>query len=492
MFLTFLILFRQPFNFNLKDGSKNYITQKLDHFDSHSSAEFSQLYYVYQTKPGTTPESLVFYFGSEDVPNVDFSYSAIQYAQQTNSTLFALEHRFFGTSYPKGNEYKLTKDSLLQYLTIPQVLNDMAVFINKMKNAFCETCPITLFGGGYLGAIASWFHVKYPHLSTHVVSSSSPIFLNQTLPSYDENVYNIIKSIDSNCLDRITKILNSDPNKDLIYVLAESVSNSILYSSTHPNLINNVCSNLDEETTEDLKIALEYSNKELDDTFESLDYNSYTNTSLESEYRDYRSWMWLKCNEIGLWHTTSSNPTIHLRPNTISEDFFNNICLTLFDKQMTVLDSYNYGKDNIIGTNTIFINAQDDPMRRTFITDNNTMIRRFSFNFEDCSRFDDLANVQSGQIQRETAFSQLNDWINEERNHFNCKHGVRVFGKCRCDEHYAGDSCQHLMHPEKSFKFITILSVAVPTILLLVIGGGVWFCGKREDNEIGARPTLYT
>lgn len=492
MLLTFFILFRKPFNFTINGGSKNYLTQKLDHFDSHSVDNFSQLYYVYQTNPGTDPESLVFYLGSEDIPNVDFSYSVIQYAQKKKSTLFSLEHRFFGSSFPKGKDYELTKDSLLQYLTVPQVLNDIAFFIHKMRESFCPNCSVTLFGGGYLGAIASWFHVKYPHLSAHVISSSSPIIINQTIPTYDEYVYNIIKSIDSKCLDRITKIINSDPSQDIIYAITESLSNAVLYQSTHQDLINSICSNLNEDTIDGLTKALDYSNRELDDTFDSLDFNSYTDASLDSEYRDQRSWMWLKCNEIGLWHTTSSNPAAHLRPNTISDEFYNKVCTTLFDRKMTVLDSFNYGNENIVGTQTIFINARNDPMNHSFIHNNNTMNRRYVYSFEEGSRYDDMIDVPFGQTARNDAFNQLDEWLNEEKNYFDCKHGTRVFGKCRCNEHYGGNECQHLMHPERSFKYITILSVAVPTVLLLIIGGGVWLCGKREDNEIGARPTLYT
>lgn len=495
MFLTFLILFRQPFNFILKGGSKNYLTQQLDHFDSHSSSNFSQIYYTYQVKPGVNPNSLIFYLGSEDVPNTDFSYLAIQYAEKTGSPLFALEHRFFGSSFPEGNEYELTKDNLLQYLTIPQVLNDIAVFINKMRKSFCEKCPVILFGGGYLGALASWFHVKYPHLSTYVVSSSSPIILNQTLPSYDENVYNIIKNINSGCLDSITKILSKITDQNLIYSLSESLSNAVLWESTHPNLINNVCDNLKGDSPDDLIDAVDLSNKELDDTIESLDFNSYADTSLDSEYRDYRSWTWLRCNEIGLWHTSSNNPKSSLRPNILDE-FFNNVCLTLFDRNMTVLKPTHYGNENIIGTSAIFINSKDDPSNQTFIVDNNTMIRRFTYSFTGGSRLDDMLNLKDSQkdsqLKRNDVFNKLDEWLEEEKGPRNCKNGIRVFGKCRCNEHYGDENCNILMHPEKSFRIITILTVAVPTVLLLVIGGGVWFCGKREDNEIGARPTLYT
>ena len=104
------------------------------------------------------------------------------------------------------------------------------------------------------------------------------------------------------------------------------------------------------------------------------------NTSLSSEYRDYRSWTWLRCTEIGLWHTTSTNSSSRLRPVTITEDFFNEICLKLFDRQMSVLDAFNYGNQNMIGTNTLLINAQNDPMSSfSFISNNNTMIRRFSY-----------------------------------------------------------------------------------------------------------------
>ncbi|KAL4560829.1 hypothetical protein LXL04_032984 [Taraxacum kok-saghyz] len=80
---------------------------------------------------------------------------------------------------------------------IEQALADYAqIIIDVKKNMSAENCPVITVGGSYGGMLASWFRLKYPHVTYGALASSAPIlyFLGLT----PENGYSSIVSKDFN------------------------------------------------------------------------------------------------------------------------------------------------------------------------------------------------------------------------------------------------------------------------------------------------------
>jgi len=111
----------------------------------------------------------------------------------------ALEHRFFGESYP-ATDMSLPN---LKYLSSSQALADLARFIQYLKSAApidtASQPPLKLlasaanskfvtFGGSYPGNLAAWFKLKYPALTVGSVASSAPVFAEYNYEQYAQVV----------------------------------------------------------------------------------------------------------------------------------------------------------------------------------------------------------------------------------------------------------------------------------------------------------------
>lgn len=114
-------------------------------------------------------------------------------ANDTRGHLFALEHRFFGTSRPTED----TSVENLQWLTIHQALADLAQFISFIKANYygTESSRVILWGKGYGGSLAVWARQKYPSLVDGTWASSSPINAVLEHPQFMANAFYTIRSI---------------------------------------------------------------------------------------------------------------------------------------------------------------------------------------------------------------------------------------------------------------------------------------------------------
>lgn len=110
-----------------------------------------------------------------------------RFAEEHKGALFAVEHRFYGESFPFDN----TSVESFNYLSLDQVLADFANFIKfiKSSNPAFANSKVIVVGGSYSAALASWMRLKYPHLVDGAWASSPA----------NENVMNFPGQINS-CL----------------------------------------------------------------------------------------------------------------------------------------------------------------------------------------------------------------------------------------------------------------------------------------------------
>nr|GME13686.1 lysosomal Pro-X carboxypeptidase-like [Ipomoea batatas] len=130
-------------------------------------------------------------------------------ASSNAGTEMERKHRFYGKSFPGGDEEVKPNSTTLGYLSSTQALADYAtLIIDLKKNLTATDSPVVVFGGSYPGMLAAWFRLKYPHVTIGALASSAPIlyFDNITSPyafndiitqdfrSESENCYKVIKS----------------------------------------------------------------------------------------------------------------------------------------------------------------------------------------------------------------------------------------------------------------------------------------------------------
>lgn len=240
------------------DVQELYITQKLDHFDPLSTATYQQRYFVsYRYAAGTdvdqslnsssgdgiiettaesrrrhqrrsTMATTVINFlcvGGEGpgfdrsvlVDSVHCTGDMLELASKIMADttirnhvqihLYALEHRYYGKSYPVFETNTTMSESTdsrsspvtlehLKFLSSRQALEDLAHFIRTMNdeitsssggvsdNGDVDDVLWVTFGGSYPGYMALNARYKYPHLVHAAVSSSAPLQLEVDFPGY--------------------------------------------------------------------------------------------------------------------------------------------------------------------------------------------------------------------------------------------------------------------------------------------------------------------
>ena len=161
--------------------------------------------------------------------------------------LFALEHRYYGRSYPQfgvRDDDSAVSNKNLIYLSSKQALADLAHFVSSIGNQLGESYSSDLrsrrrvqktqllsdsatkwvtFGGSYPGMLAAWARLKYPHMIYAAVSNSAPVTPTLDFYQYNNMVASDLMNTDiggsRECLDIIR-----EGHKDISEALIGPVS----------------------------------------------------------------------------------------------------------------------------------------------------------------------------------------------------------------------------------------------------------------------------
>ena len=197
------------------DVKELYITQRLDHFDKTNDATFQQRYFVsyrHQSDSNNLPIISLLCVGGEGpgfdksvlIDSVHCSGDMLELAkriaqtQTHNVVLYALEHRYYGKSYPTfenaktGNQTSPLTVENLRFHSSRQALEDLAHFVHTINRdtGIDEEENImntwVTFGGSYPGMMSLYARYKYPHLIFASVTSSAPLQLTVDFPGYKD------------------------------------------------------------------------------------------------------------------------------------------------------------------------------------------------------------------------------------------------------------------------------------------------------------------
>jgi len=393
-----------------------------------------------------------------------------------NVHVFALEHRYYGKSYPTFEDGSSpVKNENLVYLSSRQAIRDVGHFVpfatNKHLNS--SVVPWVTFGGSYPGMLAAWARLQLPHLIHAAVSNSAPVEATVDMFQYnnyvtqilqDETVggsqqcFNVIqegheaigsiiqKSFFNGSkhylgLERIAKLFNICDGKESLKninnvqnFLSESVI-EIPMQSNDPSCkeqncnIEKLCQTILEKRSKmsalDVlaEIRLAQNGEDCDDIVweKQLDYLS----SPVAQKGGLRSWLWQTCNEFGFYQTCqkSSQCPFARGFHNLNQDF--EICQTAFnvssdEVKSNAHDTLELYKGWDMQTNRVFnVNGDIDPWSTLAITKDhgtqnlpNYMVKGASHHFWTHEVKE--SDSESVNTAREKIHEQVTAWLNED------------------------------------------------------------------------------
>ncbi|KAI6669927.1 hypothetical protein NL676_004812 [Syzygium grande] len=161
-----------------------FFNQTLDHFNyrPESYSTFKQRYLInFNYWGGANSSAPIFVYLGAESP-IDGEPTAIGFltdnAAQFKALLVYIEHRYYGESIPLGMSFEeaLNDTNIRGYFSSAQALADYAAIIMHVKRKLkAGDSPVIVVGGSYGGKLASWFRLKYPHVTLGALASSAPI-----------------------------------------------------------------------------------------------------------------------------------------------------------------------------------------------------------------------------------------------------------------------------------------------------------------------------
>lgn len=164
--------------------------QTVDHTGGSFGSTFAQRYFVdsTQAKGGDSAPVLLWICAEGPCSAAQMQAALAVHAQKLGAHMVALEHRFYGRSFPMPD---LTTPSL-RVLTVEQALGDLQDFVEFMQGAEGLNGKWVAFGGSYSGALAAFFRSTHPELIDAAVSSSGPVRAKEDFEEYDAHIAGVL------------------------------------------------------------------------------------------------------------------------------------------------------------------------------------------------------------------------------------------------------------------------------------------------------------
>ena len=442
LYIFFNFIYSKEISFNF--------TQKINHLNMFNDIYFNQQYIINNNFTNNSSNYIILQISGKeiiDINKINYCEEILLLSKYLSCDIITLEHRFFGKSLPNN----LSKIDIINYLNINNILGDISNFISQKIS---KNFKIILFGLNYGGTLASWFRLKYPHLSEFSIVINSPSTNTFTSNNFDLNYFNYFnnsnKIIFKNFFNEINNIIFNGTSLQIENLLNEfNFSN---FYNTNSFLI------ILFEIFYKYKNIINFNNNNFSIFFKNIINNYSENINFYDALINLHS-TWLSCTEIGFFKTSNDN----FLSNNFNYSFYRNLCLNLFNLSFINKNKIN----NSFITNSIFINYLNNPFYNYSILLNNTSLMRYSFNI---NLFE---------------FNLIFKFIKKNflKNNFQCFNGKKKFNKCICFNGFEGINCLEKSMPYNLFHIFNIFTVLLPTLIFIFYSFYVWNLVEKTDNE---------
>lgn len=508
--------------------------QRIDHFEtvlpfgkSPMDLMFFQsidLDFSYSSQVESPPRVIIYLYGTDELPsdgNISaiYPYSVQQIAKNTNSTLLAIEHRYFGNSLIKFDQ----ATGMPKYLTTKQALADIAFIIDNVRREY-KTDKCFIIGYGYSGLLAALFRLKYPREVDGAWAVSALIQRAGFDDDHDINVAKRLESTTTKCLNmtrdilddinetftgtdtekknKYKKILGMDKpynisDQSVLYEVAEMFNLMISYTNESNDLVSNYCYDIQQKPTIEI-FAKTFTN--IVNTYGG-GYQNFDLLNPNMTDKD-KSELYVRCNEIGLFHvapSSSSHSNFHFRSKLINSNFYENVCKTQINVESIgniEIFEKEYGGKNFSGTSILFTQSINDLEHHLMVSQNIESREIYTIDIDSISidaelREPNVNDSQSLLDVRSRAIKIVSEWIGTKFENTCNKHGHRILHHCKCDELWEGHDCSIHSMSLKRFRVLSAISTALPTIVMLIIGFAAWKTILADPTNEQNKPVIF-
>lgn len=347
---------------------------RVDHFNPLDRRTYDARYFVNSQLYLPGGPIFIYVSGGFEVYDQFLNGGAVfEIAQDVRGLVFALEHRYYGTSRPTED----TSVENLRWLTIHQAAADIAQFVAFVRANYngAQNSRVILWGRGYGGALAVWARQKYPNAVDGVWASSSPINAIIDHAQFMRNTYYTINSIggpecgnvirgafrmmedairlrDTSYIEqrlRLCSPIDIDIDEDvtrLFFGIANEIGNSFVANSRYPD-IDEKCTIMrgldspDDPAENDLDAFARWFIDEFNRNLECLNFN---NTAVLTQYQQTawntistiagrRQNFWLQCTQLGQFSIANEGEG-HPFGWRFDAAFFRQWCAQAFDADL--------------------------------------------------------------------------------------------------------------------------------------------------------------
>ncbi|OHT17070.1 hypothetical protein TRFO_41330 [Tritrichomonas foetus] len=501
---------------------RTYEHQLINH-EQPEFGTFEQRFYFDKEPLGDNKvRSLLVYVGGLSALDEEMFKAGpiLDIAKRSHSILFGLEHRYFGES----KIYSRLSLQNMTYLNTNEVIDDIALFVNYIKNDFCpkSKCRVALVGEGYAGSLCVWAKQQYPNYIDSVWASSSPLILSNEYHAYDMFHTTVLRSYTpkganalSAHLKKIEDIFNSGnqteiekvykdfniPESMIPYNFLNAVANLIYDLLDIPEMFDqffwNFFSDGGDIKYDDLPSKISTILKGINRDISYYD-PVWPNDPDNEEMREKRLITFMQCNEVG-WipiSPPSGIPSRILQRSINSTSVSQNICWNLFQFRLQSHDYFNDrhggrspGVSSVIYTKAVqqyWNEFQFLENELNLDNDNEIISLEFSDLLKSPLDYEFIDDSQQLKDVRNVAIETLSEWLNFNGS---CLNGYSILHKCVCNNGWHGKFCDKRSRYDE-YNAMMAVSVTVPTILMFFVGVIAWFAFVEPSKNNKFKQTI--
>lgn len=376
------------------EGASLKVFKQLKNHVNSSEETFDQRYCEVNTfEPSGPVSNVILYIGGEGdgLGAGGLSGHVASLASDLQATVFTLEHRYFGTSFPADS----STENYAKYLSLGEALGDLANFAKEMKsnNATLADSKWLLVGGSYPGMLSALARQEYPDVFHAALSSSGVVMATDDYKDFDLQIAvslghecaavarqarrALVQLVDEGKYEWVAQQfgLGDLPEFDFSFVIGEIFTIAPQYGQ-RAQLCDPLVDTL--KTRADplealAKFSREYFVPKICGGNVSATYSSAVmkKQSGMTENVAPRSWLWMCCNELAYWQTSPGR--LSIRPHNLTQQYFKDQCTDVFGEEHNTpkVNDVNtkYGGLDQKGTRTFFSTGSQDPWTWACVTE---------------------------------------------------------------------------------------------------------------------------